>query len=150
MINKILVPIDGSTHARTALDLASEIAVKYDATLLLLHAIPDDIELSEPQRHFVQVGLRVYRHVGAFGEVLSEQTVGRTASDKPNSGKILYGAWAVRAETVIDLGSVMQASRHWAQPTQMSGSMVGRKPSCHWRAPGTGQLSAQAPHSGPE
>jgi len=49
-----LVPLDGSAHAFKALDLASEIAVKYDATLLLLHAIPDEVELSEPQRRFAR------------------------------------------------------------------------------------------------
>ncbi len=52
MINRILVPLDGPAHAFKAFDLASEIAVKYDATLLLLHAIPDEVELSEPQRRF--------------------------------------------------------------------------------------------------
>ena len=54
MIHRILVPLDGSAHAFNALDFASEIAVKCDATLLLLHAVPDDIELSEPQRRFAQ------------------------------------------------------------------------------------------------
>jgi nucleotide-binding universal stress UspA family protein len=54
IINRILVPLDGSAHAFKALDLASEIAVKYDATLLLLHAIPDEVELSEPQRRFAR------------------------------------------------------------------------------------------------
>ena len=29
----------------------------------------------ELTRHFVQMSLRVYRHVGAFGEVLSEQAI---------------------------------------------------------------------------
>jgi nucleotide-binding universal stress UspA family protein len=52
MIHRILVPLDGSAHAFKALDLASEIAIKYDATLLLLHAIPDEVEMSEPQRRF--------------------------------------------------------------------------------------------------
>ena len=39
MINRILVPIDGSDHAFKALDLASEIAVTHDAHVLLLHAV---------------------------------------------------------------------------------------------------------------
>ncbi len=54
MIHKILVPIDGSDHAFKALDLASELAVKHDATLLLLHAVPDE-KLSDPQRRFAEV-----------------------------------------------------------------------------------------------
>ncbi len=44
----------------------------------------------------------------------------------------------------------MQASRQSAQPVQCSGSITGRAPPSQLNAPGTGQESAQAPHSGPE
>ena len=54
MIRKILVPIDGSDHAFKALDFASEIAIKHDATILLLHAVPDE-QLTDPQRRFAEV-----------------------------------------------------------------------------------------------
>ena len=51
----------------------------------------------ELTRHFVQMSLRVYRHVGAFGEVLSEQTI-----------SVLIGTplpWALRiTEVDIDVG----------------------------------------------
>ncbi len=53
MIRKILVPIDGSDHAFKALDLASELAIKHDATMLLLHAVPDE-KLTDPQRRFAE------------------------------------------------------------------------------------------------
>lgn len=54
MIRKILVPIDNSDHAFKALDLASELAIKHDATMLLLHAVPD-VKLTEAQRRFAAV-----------------------------------------------------------------------------------------------
>lgn len=54
MIRKILVPIDGSDHTFKALDLASEIAIKHDASMLLLHAVPDKT-LTEAQRRFAEV-----------------------------------------------------------------------------------------------
>ncbi len=54
MIRKILVPIDGSDHAFKALDLASEMAIKHDASMLLLHAVSDR-KLTEPQRRFAEV-----------------------------------------------------------------------------------------------
>ena len=54
MIRKILVPIDGSVHAFKALDFASEIAAKHDASMLLLHAVPDKT-LTEAQRRFAEV-----------------------------------------------------------------------------------------------
>ena len=39
MINTILVPTDGSDHARKAVALASDLAEKYGATLILLHVL---------------------------------------------------------------------------------------------------------------
>ena len=40
MIEKILVPTDGSDHARKAVKFACDLALKYDATVYLLHVIP--------------------------------------------------------------------------------------------------------------
>ena len=39
MLKTILVPIDGSAHANRAVDFASDLASKYDAKIVLLHAI---------------------------------------------------------------------------------------------------------------
>jgi nucleotide-binding universal stress UspA family protein len=36
LIRKILVAIDGSDHAKKAVEIASDIAQKYDATIVLL------------------------------------------------------------------------------------------------------------------
>lgn len=41
MIKKILVPVDGSGHARKAVELASDLAVRYEASVHLLHVVPD-------------------------------------------------------------------------------------------------------------
>jgi nucleotide-binding universal stress UspA family protein len=48
MLKKILVPTDGSEHARRAIDLASDLALRYDAMLYILHVvsettIPDEV-----------------------------------------------------------------------------------------------------------
>jgi nucleotide-binding universal stress UspA family protein len=40
MVRKILVAVDGSPHARAALDFAIDMASRYRAALLLLHAFP--------------------------------------------------------------------------------------------------------------
>jgi nucleotide-binding universal stress UspA family protein len=40
MIHNILVAIDGSEHGRAALDFAIDMAPRYRATLVLLHAFP--------------------------------------------------------------------------------------------------------------
>lgn len=48
MVKKILVPTDGSVHARRAIELATDIASQYGAMLYLLHVvseskIPDEV-----------------------------------------------------------------------------------------------------------
>ena len=48
MVKNILVPIDGSDHAQTALELAADLAARYDAKLHLMHVllrgeVPDEI-----------------------------------------------------------------------------------------------------------
>ena len=55
MIKKILVPVDGSDHAFKALDLASDLAEKYKASLLLLYVVTQH-ELPESVRRFAEVG----------------------------------------------------------------------------------------------
>jgi nucleotide-binding universal stress UspA family protein len=73
MIEKILVPTDGSGHADKALIYASDLAVKYEAELYLMHAvqeskIPDGfdeflkaekIEKPEIQVYLENVGKRI-------------------------------------------------------------------------------------------
>ena len=39
MIKTILVPTDGSAHAKKALDLATDLAQKYDARLVIIHVL---------------------------------------------------------------------------------------------------------------
>lgn len=39
MIKKILVPVDGSPHSVKAVELASDLASKYDAEIILLHVL---------------------------------------------------------------------------------------------------------------
>jgi len=41
MIGKILVPVDGSAHPDAAVDWASDLAIKYQARLLLLHVLTE-------------------------------------------------------------------------------------------------------------
>jgi nucleotide-binding universal stress UspA family protein len=41
MIKKILVPVDGSEHAKKAVTYAADLALKYDAKVYLLHVVPE-------------------------------------------------------------------------------------------------------------
>ena len=54
MFKKILCPTDGSDHAYKALDLAIDLAKKYDAELVLLH-VPHRSEDIEALRRFAEI-----------------------------------------------------------------------------------------------
>ena len=43
MINKILVPVDGSAHSKKALEFACELAKRFESELLLLHVVQPPI-----------------------------------------------------------------------------------------------------------
>lgn len=51
MFKNILVPVDGSKYSKTALEIACDLAVKYDARLHLLHVI-----LSPDAKHTLVLG----------------------------------------------------------------------------------------------
>ena len=58
MLNQILVALDGSEHADRALDLACEIANRFDAELLALHVMSDK-PLSDAERRMAQGNVRL-------------------------------------------------------------------------------------------
>lgn len=53
-MERIMVALDGSEHSEKALDLASDIAAKYGAELVLLHVMPDQ-PLTDAERHMLEV-----------------------------------------------------------------------------------------------
>ena len=57
MIKSILVPVDGSTHANAAVDMAGEMAAKMGAKIILLHVIarPGSSMMPEELRSYAQL-----------------------------------------------------------------------------------------------
>ena len=53
-MKKIVCATDGSTHAERAVDLASDVAAKFGAELILVHVIPDK-PLSSEERHLAEI-----------------------------------------------------------------------------------------------
>jgi len=49
MINRILVPIDGSEHSRKALEFAADIAQRFNASVVLVHVVSTAALLPAPQ-----------------------------------------------------------------------------------------------------
>jgi nucleotide-binding universal stress UspA family protein len=64
MIHKILVAVDGSPHAGRALDFAIDMAPRYAATLVLLHAFPHVSDL---------LGTPYYEHLLAARTLIGQQ-----------------------------------------------------------------------------
>jgi nucleotide-binding universal stress UspA family protein len=53
-MERVMVALDGSEHSEKALDLASDIAARYGAELVLLHVFSDK-PLAEAERHMVEL-----------------------------------------------------------------------------------------------
>lgn len=53
-MDRILVALDGSTHSDRALDLAADLAEKYQADLLMVHVMPT-APLNDAERHMASV-----------------------------------------------------------------------------------------------
>jgi nucleotide-binding universal stress UspA family protein len=54
MFKRILCPIDGSDHSHKALDLAIDMAGKYDARLVIMH-VPHHVDHSDALRQFAEI-----------------------------------------------------------------------------------------------
>lgn len=107
MIKNIVVPLDGSDTGFKALDLACDLAQKYEVTLLLLHVVPRR-ELPESVRHFAQVeGIDgppelVYEKVVAKNVLESGMRRAREQGVKSLSELIEYGD---PARTIVDIAT---------------------------------------------
>lgn len=65
MIEKILVPTDGSDHARKTIEFASDIALKYNAKIYLMHVVhepkvPEEIVEFVKEEHIQEPPFSVY------------------------------------------------------------------------------------------
>ena len=74
MFSNIMVAIDGSDHAFKALDVASDLAHKYAATVLLLHVITRYTAPPILGRRSAETAQEVYQKLGAemAGNILRE------------------------------------------------------------------------------
>jgi len=53
MIKKILVATDGSSHAKRAVEFASEFASNYDATVYLVHVV-QEARIPDEMKNFME------------------------------------------------------------------------------------------------
>lgn len=77
MFSKILVATDGSSHAQSAIDVATDLAGKYNAELVLLHVLQRNV--SDSLRHMAEVEYGATLHAG--GSAQSEAALYEAITD---------------------------------------------------------------------
>jgi nucleotide-binding universal stress UspA family protein len=112
-MKNILIALDGSDHASRALAMGTDLAVRYGATLHLIHVMPRPVVVSEELKHFARTeGVDLPVAVAMSPEAQSIVTAGRasaTAQRAPSlKTEILIGDPAERllqyaGEQAIDL-----------------------------------------------
>lgn len=121
MIRTIVTPIDGSTHAQTALDLSIDLAAKYDAEMILLHVGVRDGNVSEELYDAASRELEEAERGGRETEVHPHQSrhvqileyMGHMLLRKAHEQAERKGVR--RAETVIDFGDAGERILHHAK-----------------------------------
>ena len=112
MFNKILCPVDGSDHAARALDLAINLAKKYDAALILLHAL---------LRSADSAGLRRFAEIeGSAGHVEAEVNRLRTAE-----GRLGLNLGTPHEDTAISSRALIEIGRHLLESAESNAQRQG-------------------------
>jgi nucleotide-binding universal stress UspA family protein len=121
MITKILVPVDGSPHADTAVEWASALSAKFDAPLLLLHVIARwGTELSPAE---LRPLADVERTPVTEWDVL--ESLGRRIADAAAERARTRGA--TRIETTVELGDPAQTILEQAKTHGADLIVMGRR-----------------------
>ena len=107
MFNRILCPLDGSDHAARALELAIDLAKKYNAALILVHAL---------LRTMDSAGLRRFAEAEGLAKDV-EAEVHRLKSSEGSLGLNLgpaYGEQAprVREDSTVSSRALIEIGRH--------------------------------------
>jgi len=116
MIRTIITPIDGSVHAQMALDLSTELAVKYDARLVLLHVVTHDDNIPEDLYDAAARELMAAETGSAAGPVRRSKVLEHIGNTLLRKAQDLAKRKGVKnVETVIDLGEASKRILHHAE-----------------------------------
>ncbi len=116
MIRTILTPIDGSVHAKMALELSTDLAAKYDAQLVLLHVVTHDDNLPKELYDEAERNLRkVEGDAGGTPLLLRSRVLEHFGHELLRSSQELAKSKKVKqVETVIDDGAADNRILHHA------------------------------------
>ena len=106
MFSKILLATDGSRHASNALDIAIDMALKYDSELTIVHVLTHD-HPSEEMERMIEV-----EHLDhGFSPTHTAESVNRVASTLARRGLTRSGDQEARIITVIGEQILKAATR---------------------------------------
>jgi len=121
MIKKILVPIDGSEHAKKAVALASDVGGKYDARLTLLQV------MRRTGTDLVPEGLRRYAEIEHVE--ITEREMLRTVADEiiKEARKLARAHGMDGVESVIELGDPARVILDYARAHDIDLIVMGSR-----------------------
>lgn len=95
MFKNILVPVDGSEHALKAMELASDLAEKYDGDLTVLHISSKDVSVEFQAFIEVEFSEKERKDIGGIlekiGKKLINELIAKVKPVKPHKTLVLYG-----------------------------------------------------------
>lgn len=121
MIRRILISTDGSQHAHKALDFAADLAMKYGATLHLVHVMADT-KVPDDFKAFHEI-----EHVEEPPETFYSRQIGNQVIDE--AYRQLFHNGNVRVEPAVRRGNPSVEILHHAKENHVDMIVVGhRKP----------------------
>jgi nucleotide-binding universal stress UspA family protein len=119
MINRILVAIDGSSHAKKAVEFAADFASRYDAVVYLLHVV-QKARIPEEMKDYMEV-----EHVKMPPEKGYMETIGKKILEDAQG--ILSGRGIKKIEKVLLVGDAPQEIVDFAKKENMDVIVLGNQ-----------------------
>ncbi len=119
MIKRILVAIDGSSHAKKAVEFAGDFASKYDAVVYLLHVV-QEARIPEEMKEFMEV-----EHVKMPPQRGYMETIGKKIIEEAKNVLSIHGIKKI--EPLLLVGDAPQEIVDFAKKKDMDVIILGNQ-----------------------
>ena len=141
MIQLILAPTDGSSHAEKALTLAGDLAQMHDARIVLLHAVPDIVNHGIPKDH-QDLAQAENLQIGDVLHSIGEEILRRAEA-------LVRAQGAEKVETTLPSGHPVQAILHYASASRADLIVMGSRGLSNLQGVTLGSVSHSVNHLAP-
>ncbi len=155
MIQSIVAPLDGSTHAQLALDLSIDLAARYDARLVLLHISAADEEVPEALYNAASRELKDAESKGQDTGIPPHpsqrvRTLGYMSKKLLlNASELAKSKGVKKAETIIDLGDPGERITYHAKQSSADLIVMGSRGFGELKGLVLGSVSHKVFHTAP-